>query len=131
LGVPVSDAGQLPAVERDRAKTLSILWHIRHNLAHNIGIITHSDSMKFRVLVGGYVSADCRLAPTTDDLRYVKRFLSETAIHTNQRIGSRLAELLGEFHQADPTLFDAQDKANQLARQFATSLTVNGRVGTV
>jgi hypothetical protein len=125
------DAGQPPATERDRAKTLSILWHIRHNLAHNVGIITHSDSMKFRVLIGGHVAADCRLAPTTDDLQYVKRFLSETASHTNQRIGVRLADLLTEFHQADPTLFDAQDKANELSRQFAIPLTVDGHVGVI
>jgi hypothetical protein len=125
------EANQLPAVERDRAKTLSILWHIRHNLAHNVGVITHSDCMKFRVLIGGQVSADCRLAPTTDDLRYVKRFLSETATHANQRIGARLADLLAEFHRADTTLFDAQDKANQLSRQSATSLIVNGYVGVI
>jgi hypothetical protein len=85
--------------------------------------------MKFRVLIGGHVAADCRLAPTTDDLQYVKRFLSETASHTNQRIGVRLADLLTEFHQADPALFDAQDKANELSRQFAVPLTVDGRVG--
>jgi hypothetical protein len=120
---------QQPAAERDRATTLSILWQLRHNSAHNVGILTHSDSMKFRVLIGGPVAADRRLSPSTEDLRYVKRFLSETAAGANQRVGTRLAELLGAFHAANPTLFDAQEKANEISRCFAYAVTVHGRVG--
>jgi hypothetical protein len=123
------EGNQLPMAERDRAKTLSILWQIRNNLAHNVGVVTHSDSMRFRVLIGGGVPANCRLSPTTNDLRYVKRFLSETATHTNQRIGLRLAELLSLFHQTDPSLYDAQDKADAVSRQFALALTIDGQVG--
>ncbi|HVX13587.1 MAG TPA: hypothetical protein VHC22_20555 [Pirellulales bacterium] len=125
------EPNQLPVAERERAKTLSILWQIRHNLAHNVGVITHSDSMKFRVLIGGAVGADCRLTPSIDDLRYVKRFLTETANHTNQRVGTRLADVLTNFHQADPTLFDAQEKANEISARFARSLTVSLQAGVL
>jgi hypothetical protein len=121
--------GQGTAPQRERAATLAILWQIRHNLAHNVGVITHSDSMKLRMLVGGPVPAGQRLAPTTADLRYVKRFLSETATEVNQRVGTRLAELLDGFLQADPTLFDAQARANEVSQRFAISLTIGGHAG--
>jgi hypothetical protein len=91
--------------------------------------MTHSDSMKLPMLVGGPVPADCRLAPTTDDLRYVRRFLSEAATDVNQRVGTRLAVLLENFHQADPTLFDAQEKANDVSQRFSFPVTINGYVG--
>src|SRR5207253_2404426 len=106
-------AHQQPAAERACAATLAILWQIRHNLAHNVGVITHSDSMKFRVLIGGSVEANRQLSPSDNDLRYAKRFLTETASRTNERVGKRLASLLETFHIADPTLFDAQGKANE------------------
>ena len=122
---------QAPVAERARSATLAILWQIRHNLAHNVGVMTHSDSMKFRVLIRGPVAADRRLSPTTEDLRYVKRFLAETATHTNQRVGRRLAALLEGFHAADPGLFDAQATANAVSRRFAFSVTINGHPGVV
>jgi hypothetical protein len=122
-------SNQQPAAERDRAATLAILWQIRHNLAHNVGVITHSDAMKFRVLIGGAVAAGRRLFPSMNDLRYVKRFLIETAAATNRRVGTRLAHLLTKFHAADLALFDAQARANEVSEHFAFSLTINGHVG--
>jgi hypothetical protein len=122
-------ANQNPAGERPRAATLAILWQIRHNLAHNVGVITQSDAMKFRVLIGGPVNADRRLFPTDNDLRYAKRFLSETATRANERVGLRLAQLLHSFHVADPTLFDSQAKANEVSQRFAFSVTINGQIG--
>lgn len=124
-------ANQQPAAERDRAATLAILWQVRHNLAHNVGVLTHSDAMKFRLLVGGPVPADRRLAPTPDDLKYVKRFLKETADHTNQRVGQRLAQLLGLIHAADPTLLDAQSTANDVSQRFTFAVSINGHVGVL
>lgn len=124
------EENQQPKGERERAKTLSILWQIRHNLAHNVGVITDSDAMKFRVLVGGSVPAARRLSPTRADLRYVKRFLSETATRANERVGMRLADLLALFHQRDTQLFDAKDKAEEISRQFARSLIVDGFAGS-
>lgn len=124
-------SNQLPVGERDRAATLAILWQIRHNLAHNVGMITHSDSMKFRVLIGGPVAPDRRFFPSVDDLRYVKRFLSETAVHTNQRVGLRLAHLLSSFHLIDLALFDAQAKADEVSQRFAMSVMINGFRGAI
>jgi hypothetical protein len=122
-------SNQQPAVERDRAATLAILWQIRHNLAHNVGVVTHSDSMKFRVLIGGAVASDRLLFPSMDDIRFVKRFLSETAALTNRRVGARLAQILSGFHAADPALFDPQVRANELSQTFAFSVTIDGCVG--
>jgi hypothetical protein len=124
-------SNQNPAAERPRAATLAILWQIRHNLAHNVGAITHSDAMKFRVLTSGDVEAKRHLTPTDNDLRYAKRFLAESATRTNERVGHRLAHLLGLFHAANPTLFDAQARANEVSQRFTFSVTINGHVGVV
>ena len=85
--------------------------------------------LKLRLLVKGPVEADRRLAPTTEDIRYVKRFLSETAAEVNQRIGTRLAELLEGFQVADPALFDPQSKANEVSQRFAFAVTIHAQVG--
>ncbi len=119
-----------PIGERERAATLAVLWQIRHNLAHNVGVLTHSDSMKFRLLSGLQVPTDCRLSPTTEDLRFTKRFLTETAVRTNDRVGNRLAELMTTFHLADPALFDAQATADLLSNRFKFPLAVDGCTGT-
>src|SRR2546426_307643 len=77
---------QQPAADRDRARTLAVLWQVRHNLAHNVGAITRSDALKFRLLVKGNVVTERLLSPTENDLRYVKRFLFETADSVNRKV---------------------------------------------
>jgi hypothetical protein len=109
-------ANRQPAAERDRAATLAILWQVRHNLAHNVGVVTRSDAMRFRVLIGAPVTADRRLSPSGDDLKYAKRFLTETAFRTNERVSRRVAQLLEGFHLVDPALFDAQAKADEVSQ---------------
>lgn len=121
---------QQPADEREQASTLAILWQMRHNLAHNLGVITHSDAKRFRVMVGGPVAGECRLSPQTDDLRHVKRFLSELAERTNRRVGLRLAVLLTGYHSMDSGLFDAKAKADDLSRRLTFSVAIDGQVGT-
>jgi hypothetical protein len=123
--------GQGEVAMQQRAATLAILWQVRHNLAHNVGVVTHSDSMKLRMLTGGPIQAECRLSPTTEDLRYVKRFLSETATKVNERVCARLALLLGIFHQDDPTLFDAQAKAGEMSRSFALPVVIDRHTGVL
>jgi hypothetical protein len=120
---------QNPIGGRDRARTLAILWQIRHNLTHNIGVLTRSDATRFKVLIKGNVDPDCVLTPTRGDLRYVKRFLSEAAQYTNREVGNRLAILLTGIHQETPTLFAAQAKADELSQLFGFSLTVDGNMG--
>lgn len=122
---------QQPVGDRNRAKTLAVLWQLRHNLAHNVGAVTRSDALKLRLLVKGNVVADRLLSPEENDLRYVKRFLFETAEVVNTKVGDRLAALLTEIHRGDPTLFDARQAADSISNGFGYSLTVDGAVGAV
>ncbi len=120
-----------PAVERARYETLSIIWQLRHTIVHNVGVITQSDAIKFRLLVRAAVPSLQVLSPTRDDIRYLKCFLDETAERSNQRIGERLADLLTAIHGSDPGLFVAQETADALSRTFGFVLTVAGAVGTL
>lgn len=121
---------QPPAAERDRARTLAILWQLRHNITHNTGVLTDSDARRLTLMVKSRVQPDNMLNPTLSDLRYVKRFLVETANHTNNRIGHRLAELLTERHQDDATSFVAQEMADSISGSFLQPLTIDGVTGT-
>lgn len=120
-----------PPAERDRYETLSIIWQLRHTVVHNVGVITQSDAIKFRLLVRAAVPSPRVIVPTRDDIRYLKRFLDETAKLTNQRIGTRLAELLTTIHSTDPTIFVAQDVANTVSRIFGAALPVAGAIGVL
>ncbi len=109
-------------VERERYETLGVVWQLRHTIVHNVGVITQSDAIKFRLLVR---------APRRDDIRYLKRFLDETAERCNRRIGERLAELLTAIHASDPTLFLPQEVADLVTATFGFVLTVAGVAGTL
>jgi hypothetical protein len=71
------------------------------------------------------------LAPTRDDIRYLKRFLDETAERSNRRIGERLADLLTAIHAGDPSLFVPQEMADAVTRMFGFVSTVAGAVGVL
>jgi hypothetical protein len=118
-----------PAAERERYDTLGILWQLRHTIVHNVGVITQSDAIKLRLLVRAAIPQMQVIAPTRDDIRYLKRFLDETAELANRRIGERLAELLTALHAADPGLFVAQEAADAVTRTFGCVLTVAGVAG--
>lgn len=122
---------QQPEQERDCARTLSILWQIRHTITHNVGVVTGSDAAKLKLIVKSGVDSSRILAPTRHDLIYVMRFLSETAQSVNLRIGSRLAGVLSELHSSNPALFDAQDLANSISRELGFPVTINGSVGVL
>jgi hypothetical protein len=77
---------QDPASERWRLETLSIVWQLRHTVAHNVGVITQSDAIKLRLLVRAPVPSMQILAPTRDDIHFLKRFLDETAEMSNRRM---------------------------------------------
>jgi hypothetical protein len=119
-----------PVAERGRARTLAILWQMRHNLTHNVGTLTKSDSHRFQLLAKQPVPPDRQLTPTRVDLRHAKRFLWECSRNANERIGHRLAELLTALHSDNPTLFLPQTKATELAQLFGLPLTVAGATGT-
>jgi hypothetical protein len=120
-----------PAAERERYETISLIWQLRHTVVHNVGVITQSDAIKLRLLVRAAVPPMQVLAPTRDDVRYLKRFLDETAQRCNQRIGERLAELLTAIHTTDPGLFVPQTMADAVTRGFGFVLTVAGVAGTL
>ena len=84
-----------------------------------------------RFLVRGPVPQMQVLSPTRDDIRYLKRFLDETAERSNRRIGERLAELLTVLHAADPGLFVPLDAADMVTRTFGVVLTIAGYTGTL
>jgi hypothetical protein len=122
--------GQQPSGEQRTYDILTILWQLRHTIIHNVGVLTQSDAIKFKLLVHGQVEPQRVLQPTRSDLRYVKRFLDESASRTNDRVGRRLAELLTTIHAANNVLFFPQETANLVSKDFGISLTVAGAVGT-
>jgi hypothetical protein len=123
------EENQQPQSERARARTLAILWQIRHTITHNVGVITGSDAAKFRMLVKGFASPDRVLRITKRDVVYTKQFLFGTSHLVNARVGKRLETLLDGLHRDIPALFDAQDMADRVSRQLGFSITVNGNVG--
>ena len=68
---------QQPAAEVWRYEPMSVVWQLRHSAVHNVGVITQSDGVKLRLLAREAVHAPRLLAPTRDDIRYLKRFLDE------------------------------------------------------
>jgi hypothetical protein len=141
LKPPFCEPNQLPAMlfplsgaktaNRDRAETLSLLWQVRHTLAHNVGVMTGSDVAKLRILSKQNIAANRLLEPTADDLRSVKRFLSETATWMNATVGTLLASALTIIHHQDPALFAVQQVANDASQRFGYSVTVDGAAGVV
>lgn len=123
--------GQQPEVERWRFAVLGLIWQIRHTVVHNVGMITQSDAVKLRLWAKEPIDAPRLLAPTREDIRYVKRFLDETATACNQRIGERLAVSLTDLHAVDPNLFAPQEKANELSLAFGFPLGVAGAIGVM
>ena len=122
-------ASQQPEAERWRFPVLGLIWQIRHSIVHNVGVITQSDAVKMRMWARESVQAPRVLAPTRDDLRYVKRFLDETAELCNRRIGERLAELLTSMLRESSDQFDAQLEANQITAAFGIALSIDGQTG--
>ncbi len=122
---------QLPVTDRWRYESMSIVWQLRHTAVHNVGVITQSDGVKLRLLMREPVSAPRLLTPTRADLRYLKRFLDETAVVCNRRVGERLAELLTTLHGPTPGLFAPQEVADRVAASFRTAARVAGATGVV
>jgi hypothetical protein len=118
-----------PPIELQRFETLNIIWQLRHTVVHNVGVITNSDAIKLRLLAKEHVEADRMLAPTRDDLRYLKRFLDEAADRCNTLIGDQLALLLTAIHADNPSVFVAQEIANEITATFGNVLSVNGALG--
>ncbi len=117
--------------DRERFEAIELVWQLRHTVVHNVGVITRSDAAKLRLLVKGAVSSPVLLAPTREDIRHLKRFLDDTAVVCNERIGRRLAEVLTALHGADPTLFVPREMADRVSAVFGVPLAVAGAQGVV
>ncbi len=122
---------QQPAAEAWRYEPMSVVWQLRHTAVHNVGVITQSDGVKLRLLAREAVAAPRLLAPTRDDIRYLKRFLDETAASCNTRICERLTQLLTTLHIGTPGLFVPQETANRVAESFRIEVQIAGAVGVV
>jgi hypothetical protein len=120
-----------PQDQREFTTSLAILWQIRHTIAHNTGSITIADSRKLSLLSGEKVSHGVQLSPNFDDLRFVKRFLTELGDATNERIAKRIETISTQLHQQSPALFSAKQVADEISRLFQTVLTVNTVVGQI
>ncbi len=120
-----------PPAELPRFESMNLVWQIRHTAVHNVGVITQSDAVKMGIWAKEKVAAPQILSPTRSDLNYLKRFLDEMATRCNQRIGTRLAELLTTIHASATTLFEPQETANRLAATFRVPLQVAGLMGVV
>lgn len=123
--------GQLQAGQLYRFTPMSILWQLRHTIVHNVGVITHSDAVKFRFHSHETLPSPGLLQATRDDVHHVTRFLRETAEDINQRVGHRLADLLTTLHAHHGAAFDLQTKADELSQQFGFVLQVAGLAGVV
>jgi hypothetical protein len=119
-----------PPDERKRYDTLELIWQLRHSAVHNVGVITQSDAVKFRLLVKNKVDSPRMLSPSRDDLDHLKDFLDETAHRCNKVIGGRLALVLSDLHKDSPGLFDAKKVADRLTQLFTLPLTVDDVTGT-
>ncbi len=120
------EENQQPQSERARARTLAILWQVRHTITHNVGLITGSDAAKSRMLLKGRISPDRALKITRRDIVYTKKFLFETSQSVNERVGKRLEAVLDGLHRDSPVLFDAQDMADRVSQQLGFSISING-----
>jgi hypothetical protein len=123
--------GQQPADQRWRCEPLGIAFQLRNTAVHNVGVITHSDAIKLRLLSRETVQAPRLLTPTRQDLMYLKRFLDETARVCNKRVGDRLAELLTLIHSDSPSLLVPAGLANRISTTFQFALPVAGVVGVI
>lgn len=123
--------GQQPADQRWRCEPLSIAFQLRNTAVHNVGVITHSDALKLRLLSREHVEAPRLLTPTRQDLTYLKRFLDETAQECNRLVGERLAKLLTVIHDESPGLLAPANLANRISTAFQIVLQVAGSIGVI
>ncbi len=122
---------QQPVAGQWRHDLMALVWQIRHTAVHNVGVITKSDAVKLRVLTEMEVDAPRMLTPARNDLRWLKRFLDETAEDCNERIGQRLATLLTKIHGQAPAIMSAAEMANRISGVFRRVLEVSGVSGVI
>lgn len=119
-------ANQPPDDERFRMEIMAAIFQLRHTIVHNLGVLTRSDATDLRHILRTDVDSDKVFTPTTTDYRLLKRFVDETATSINERVATRLAELLTTMHAGGHLAFNAAGKAQELADTFGIEVTVAG-----
>src|SRR5262249_10893487 len=84
---------------------------------------------KFRMVLKGTVTPDRALRITKSDVVSAKIFLFDTSRIVNERVGKRLETLLDGLHRDHTGLFNAHKMADQISRQLAFSIPINGTTG--
>jgi hypothetical protein len=115
-----------PIDEKARYDTLQLIWQLRHTVVHNVGMITHSDAVRLRVLSKRTVTPLQTIQPSADDIDHIAKFLSETADRCNRHVADRLAEVLTRIRADSPALVDPSERAAYLAEHFGRAVTVAG-----
>lgn len=86
---------------------------------------------KFKMLLKADVDSERMLRPSEDDVLHAKRFLLETAVSVNGRVGNRLAELSTKLHEDNPLLFDPRARADAPSTSLAYSVKVGDCLGAL
>jgi hypothetical protein len=120
------EKGHQPASLAGRYELVSLIWQLRHSIVHNAGVITVSDAHRLTRLTRQKVEGPQVLWPTRGDVWYVKLFLDETVEKINGEISKRLAQVLTTLRVSDPTLFEPDIRAQDLANLFRLTVQVAG-----
>lgn len=122
------------AANKATYETMSVVFQLRHTVAHNMGVITRADAQKLQLLIKEVVESPRVLNPTQVDGWSIKLFLDERARDVNDRVSDRLSKLLTDLHSDNPHIFDpqttAQTIANELTARFQRIIIVAGASGT-
>ena len=125
-----SGGSQQPEAERFRYELITAVFQLRHTLVHNLGVLTESDTTKLRHMLRTPLNGSQVLAPSSSNVRQIKRFLDETAQKVNERIAIRLAALLTKMHNENALIFDPAAKAQTLANSFSITTSVCGQTAS-
>ncbi len=120
------------AANKATNETMSVVFQLRHTVAHNMGVITRADAQKLQLLIKEVVESPRLLNPTQVDGWSVKLFLDERARDVNTRVSDRLAQLLTDLHTDNSNVFKpttAQEIADELAAKFQRVTTIAGVTG--
>ncbi len=120
------------AANKATTETMSVVFQLRHTVAHNMGVITRADAQKLQLLIKEVVESPRLLNPTQVDGWSVKLFLDERARDVNTRVSDRLAQLLTDLHTDNSNVFKpttAQEIADELAAKFQRVTTIAGVTG--
>ena len=111
---------------RGQTTTLKVAFQIRHSIAHNLGTLTRSDGGKLQRILGRRIDSPKELDIDRKHVFYLQQFLSPMASEINQAVADRLGLVLTQFHSTSPSLIDAPERCQELAKLFLVPFTIAG-----